>query len=75
MLIDLMKKTRSYRRFLPEPAPTATVLEKLVDLARLAPSSANKQPLKYILSGINRPGQSFLLPKVGWLSAGLARAK
>lgn len=49
MLIDLMKKTRSYRRFLPEPAPTATVLEKLVDLARLAPSSANKQPLKYIL--------------------------
>jgi nitroreductase len=49
MLIDLMKKTRSYRRFLPEPAPTMEDLEGLVELARLTPSGANKQPLKYIL--------------------------
>ena len=49
MLIELMKKTRSYRRFRQEPAPNMANLESLIDLARLAPSAANRQPLKYIL--------------------------
>lgn len=49
MIIDLMKKTRSYRRFKQEPAPSMADLEKLIDIARLAPSASNRQPLKYIL--------------------------
>ena len=49
MFIDVMKKTRSYRRFRQEPAPSMHDLEKLIDIARLTPSTSNKQPLKYIL--------------------------
>lgn len=49
MLIDSMKNTRSYRRFRQEPAPSMHDLEKLIDIARLTPSTANKQPLKFIL--------------------------
>ena len=48
MFADLVKKTRSFRRFKQEPAPTITDLESLVGLARLSPSASNKQPLKYV---------------------------
>lgn len=49
MIKDLLKQTRSYRRFRREPAPTMADLEALVELARLAPAASNKQPLKYVL--------------------------
>ncbi|MCK9525384.1 MAG: nitroreductase family protein [Limnochordia bacterium] len=49
MLIDLMKDTRSFRRFKQEPAPTMANLISLIDIARLTPSTANRQPLKYVL--------------------------
>lgn len=49
MLKELMKSTRSYRRFRQEPVPTMAELESLIELARLAPSASNKQPLKYVL--------------------------
>jgi nitroreductase len=49
MLYDLVLKSRSYRRFDPEtPVPMQT-LEELIELARLCPSAANKQPLRFIL--------------------------
>jgi nitroreductase len=46
---ELVKKTRSYRRFKQDPISRETLVE-LVDLARLSASSGNDQPLKYILS-------------------------
>lgn len=50
LLKDLVSKNRSYRRFYQEvPVPMET-LRELVDLARLSPSAANRQPLKYFLS-------------------------
>ncbi|NQT29159.1 MAG: nitroreductase family protein [Candidatus Saganbacteria bacterium] len=50
MLEDLVKKSRSYRRFCEEEAISADTLKELVELARLSPSASNLQPLKYILS-------------------------
>ena len=48
MLRDLIKKSRSYRRFNQEVEISEETLRELVDLARLSPSGANRQPLKFI---------------------------
>ncbi len=49
MIKDLVRRSRSIRRFHQDaPIPRETLME-LVDLARHAPSGANLQPLKYIL--------------------------
>lgn len=46
---ELVKASRSIRRFKQdEPLPMDVLLD-LVDTARLAPSAANKQPLRYVL--------------------------
>jgi nitroreductase len=50
MLKDLIEKNRSYRRFYQREPIDLETLRALVDLARLSASSANRQPLKYILS-------------------------
>ena len=50
MIKDLIAKSRSYRRFFQEVGIDQRILRELVDLARLSPSAANLQPLKYILS-------------------------
>jgi len=50
MLRDLVVKNRSFRRFDASHSLCEDTLERLVDLARLSPSAANKQPLKYFLS-------------------------
>ncbi|MGB9589036.1 MAG: nitroreductase family protein, partial [Armatimonadota bacterium] len=50
MLRDLVIACRSYRRFHEERRIGIDILRELVDLARLSPSAANMQPLKYILS-------------------------
>jgi nitroreductase len=50
MIKDLIAKNRSYRRFFQETTIEYDTLRELVDLARLSPSAANLQPLKYILS-------------------------
>lgn len=50
MIRDLILKNRSYRRFHENEAVGMETLRDLVDLARLSASSANLQPLKYILS-------------------------
>lgn len=49
MFSELVKKTRSFRRFKQEPTPTLDNLESLISLARLTPSASNKQPLQYVL--------------------------
>jgi nitroreductase len=48
-LKDLIVRTRSYRRFDESNKINLSTLESLVDLARLSPSGANRQPLKYVL--------------------------
>jgi len=50
MIADLIRKNRSYRRFYQNHTVDGKILEELVNLARLSPSAANLQPLKYILS-------------------------
>ncbi len=49
MLLDLVKKNRSYRRFDHEQAVAEETLRSLIALARLTPSAGNLQPLKYLL--------------------------
>lgn len=50
MIKDLVRKSRSIRRFYQDAPVDLDTLRELVDLARLSPSGANMQPLKYILS-------------------------
>lgn len=50
MLSDLIRKNRSYRRFNESKEINRKELVELVGLARLSPSGANRQPLKYYLS-------------------------
>ncbi|WP_367568289.1 nitroreductase family protein [Lacrimispora sp.] len=49
MLKDLVTKCRTYRRFYEEESISLEDLRDLVDLARLTPSSANSQALKFRL--------------------------
>ena len=48
-LKELVLKTRTYRRFDESYRIDYKVLESLIELARLSPSGANRQPLKYLL--------------------------
>jgi nitroreductase len=48
-LLNLVLKTRSYRRFDNSIPVSYTLLESLVNLARLSASGANRQALKYLL--------------------------
>lgn len=50
MLKEIVRRNRSYRRFDEKHQIRDQVLVELVDLARLSPSGANLQPLKYMLS-------------------------
>jgi len=50
MLKDLVRTCRSYRRYYENHALGEETLRELVDLARLAASGHNAQPLKYLLS-------------------------
>ena len=47
---ELLNRNRSYRRFRQDERPDRATLVRLVDLARLCPSAANLQPLKYKIS-------------------------
>jgi nitroreductase len=50
MLRDLVLRSRSIRRFKESSSVSLKSLRELVDLARLTPSGANLQPLKYVIS-------------------------
>jgi len=65
MVRDLILKNRSYRRFHQEVAIELETLRELVDLARLSASGANRQPLKYILSG-DPEKNALIFPHLGW---------
>lgn len=65
MIKDLIIKNRSRRRFYQEIAIERQTLRELVDLARLSPSAANLQPLKYILS-CEPEKNALIFPHLGW---------
>ena len=50
MIKDLIKKNRSYRKFDNSFSVPLDTLRELIDFARLSPSGANLQPLKFIIS-------------------------
>ncbi len=58
MLIDLVKKNRSYRSFNPERKVSRDELLSLIDVARHAPSAINLQPIKYIISSSDNREQN-----------------
>lgn len=48
MMKDLVQKNRSYRRFYEEKKITEKQVRELIDTARMTPSGANKQPIRYM---------------------------
>lgn len=50
MVFDLVPRARTHRRFLENQPVETESLRSLVNLARLSPSSANLQTLKFVLS-------------------------
>ena len=65
MIEDLVRKTRSYRRFSEDHTIGMETLRSLVELARLSASAANRQPLKYILSN-EKERNDIIFPKLAW---------
>lgn len=65
MIRELIMKNRSYRRFYQDAVIRHETLIGLVELARLSPSSANLQPLKYILSS-SPEKNSLIFPHLAW---------
>ncbi|MFC1500272.1 nitroreductase family protein [Candidatus Zixiibacteriota bacterium] len=65
MLKELIMKTRSYRRFDESVTIEPSTLEDLVDFARCSPSSANLQPLKYVLCS-DRETVERIFPHLRW---------
>ena len=65
MLHDLIRKTRSFRRFKEDEPVDRATLHYLVELARLGGSARNMQPLKYVLA--SEPGiNARIFPHLGW---------
>ncbi len=64
-LKELIFKTRSYRRFDESFQVNAKTIESLIDLARLSPSGANKQPLKYLYYNTDKDCEK-IFPYLAW---------
>jgi nitroreductase len=62
---ELVRQTRSYRRFQESHAVPMEVLEDLVDLARLSPSGRNLQPLKFMPCN-DRDWNARIFPELAW---------
>ncbi len=65
MIKDLILKNRSCRRFHENETVNRQTLLDLIDLARLSPSSANLQPLKYFIS-CDKETNALIFPHLGW---------
>lgn len=64
-LKELVLKSRSYRRFDESYKIDNKTLESFIELARLSPTGANKQPLKFIY--FNTPEEcSRIFPYIAW---------
>jgi nitroreductase len=65
MLLELIRKNRSYRRFDQSAEISMAELESLVELARISSSSRNLQPLKYFLSNTAAVNKE-IFPALSW---------
>ena len=65
MIRDLILKNRSYRRFYGDVSITKKQLLEWVDLARISPSAANRQPLKFKLSN-SEPTNTRIFNCLAW---------
>ncbi|MBU4342988.1 MAG: nitroreductase family protein [Candidatus Omnitrophica bacterium] len=62
---NIIKRSRSYRRFDERHKVDEATLKEFVDLARLSPSAANSQPLKYVLS-FDASKNDLIFPALTW---------
>lgn len=62
---ELVRKTRSYRRFHEDFKIGMEVLEGLVELARLSASARNLQPLKFMLCN-QKDKNELIFSELGW---------
>jgi nitroreductase len=65
MLKDLVLQNRSYRKFLANQEVSKETLMSLIELARITPSSKNRQPLKYILLN-SKEHTNVVFENLGW---------
>ncbi|MCM8766964.1 MAG: nitroreductase family protein [Candidatus Omnitrophica bacterium] len=63
-IYEIIRKRRTIRRFKQKEIPIE-LLEKFVDMARLAPSGANMQPLEYIIVN-DKNLVDEIFPLTGW---------
>ena len=65
MFKELVEKSRSYRRFDNSYLVSNEALIDIIDTARITPSAANRQPLKYIISNKKKHNDK-IFPCLGW---------
>ena len=65
MFKELVKKARSYRRFENSHQIKEEILKDLVDTARITPSAANRQPIKYLVSNTKSMNEK-IFACLGW---------
>ncbi|SDB58977.1 Nitroreductase [Desulfonatronum thiosulfatophilum] len=64
-LRELVSRTRSFRRFYENHQLSLSILEDLVDMARLTASAANLQPLRYMIS-VDPQMNAQIFPQLAW---------
>jgi nitroreductase len=62
---ELVRTSRSYRRFKQKKRISLETLRSLVELTRYAPSGANKQPVKYFLASTEAECEQ-VFPYLAW---------
>jgi len=65
MIIDLIKKCRSFRRFYQEVEISKDDLLNMIDAARLSASARNAQSLKYMIAN-DAKTNSKIFPSLAW---------
>jgi nitroreductase len=65
MIADLIRATRTVRRYREDQLIDDAVLRDLVDLARLGGSAGNRQPLRYMIVTDHRL-RELVFPCLGW---------
>lgn len=65
---DLLRQSRSYRRFHEDRPLEEKTLVDLVDMARFCPSAANRQPLKYMVAWTPQQNEK-IFPYLRWAAA------